>query len=119
MRKNWAFRWTVFTISLFFLSAFITAAHADYQTNLSYYGLIQDNLGDIDIDLYSVPVVYDWDSDGKKDLLVGQRYDDVDGSHGYVSFYQNTGTNAAPSFTSGTTIQACTNTCSLDVSAGG
>ncbi len=37
------------------------------------------------------PVVYDLDRDGLKDLIVGE-------INGYVYFYKNTGTNAAPVF---------------------
>lgn len=44
---------------------------------------------------YSVPFVVDWDSDGKKDLIIG----DVDG---YVTYFRNSGTNTAnPEFSSG------------------
>lgn len=46
----------------------------------------------IDVILYSSPIICDWDNDGDKDLLVGQFF------HGYISFYENIGTNYAPVF---------------------
>jgi len=41
---------------------------------------------------YGAPCIYDWDGDGKKDMVVGQ-FD-----YGYIRFYRNVGTDAAPSF---------------------
>ena len=46
----------------------------------------------IDVIAYSSPITYDWDDDGDKDLLVGQFF------YGYISFYENIGTNYAPVF---------------------
>lgn len=46
----------------------------------------------IDVILYSSPITCDWDSDGDKDLLVGQFFS------GYISFYENIGTNYNPVF---------------------
>ncbi|HID31917.1 MAG TPA: VCBS repeat-containing protein [bacterium (Candidatus Stahlbacteria)] len=46
----------------------------------------------IDVGYYGSPYVYDWDGDGKKDLLVGQFH------YGKVRFYRNTGTNNNPVF---------------------
>jgi len=46
----------------------------------------------IDVILYSSPITCDWDNDGDKDLLVGQFF------YGYISFYENIGTNHAPVF---------------------
>jgi hypothetical protein len=46
----------------------------------------------IDVIVYSSPITCDWDSDGDKDLLVGQFF------YGYISFYENIGTNYAPVF---------------------
>ncbi len=107
---------TILFIAMTLLSASGTAAYADYQTNLNYAGRIQDSLGDIDVGEYSAPVVYDWDSDGKKDLIVGQRYDHpTEGRGGYVSYYKNVGTNAMPVFDSYSLIQSCSDTCNLKV----
>lgn len=98
-----------------------TNAFSDYSTNLVFSGYIQDSSGDIDVGNYSAPFVYDWNSDGKKDLLVGQRYTDADNmQHGYVSFYENIGTNSSPLFNSPSYIEACNTVCNyLDVAAGG
>jgi hypothetical protein len=38
------------------------------------------------------PLVYDWDEDGVKDLILGQF------SYGYVRFYRNIGSNSNPVF---------------------
>ena len=46
----------------------------------------------IDVIFYSSPITYDWDGDGDKDLLVGQFF------YGYISYYENIGTNFAPVF---------------------
>jgi hypothetical protein len=89
--------------------------HADYQTNLVYEGYLQDSSGDIDVGSFSVPVIYDWNNDGKKDFLVGQN----NAGNGYVSFYDNQGTNISPFFTTSTYIQACFNTCIINVSSAG
>lgn len=95
-------------------------AFADYATNLVFSGYIQDASGDIDVDAYSVPVVYDWNSDGKKDLLVGQRFNHpVEGQNGYISFYENIGTNDSPFFDSSGLIQACFDSCNLLVFGSG
>jgi hypothetical protein len=98
-----------------------TNAFSDYSTNLVFNGYIQDSYssGDIDVGMYSAPVVFDWNSDGKKDLLVGQRYNDGTTNHGYVTYFENQGTNASPSFGSGTYIQSCAPCSPLDVAAGG
>jgi hypothetical protein len=107
----------------FFILLFLTLpAHADYQTNLLPWGYIQDSAGDIDVGLFSVPVVYDWDSDGKKDLLLGQKYyrDSSGTIHGYVSFFQNTGADGAPSFDEPVLLEECSPVCSpIDVYASG
>ncbi|MDI6782448.1 MAG: VCBS repeat-containing protein, partial [bacterium] len=61
---------------------------------------------DIKVDGYAVPVVFDWNMDGKKDLIVGD-------FHGKVWFFANTGTDAAPVF--GTPTQMLSNNAPLDV----
>lgn len=93
-------------------------AQAGYSTNLYFSGYIQDQAvaGDLTAGVWSVPIVYDWDSDGAKDLLVGMK---GAGSIGYVSFYRNIGTDSSPSFSGYTNIQACSNTCSLQVPGDG
>ncbi len=95
--------------------------YADYQTTLLAGVYIQDGSSVIKANNWSVPVVYDWDSDGKKDLLVGSNY--IDGNrinHGQVSFYKNIGTDAMPVFKGATYLQTCGSNCSLlDVPAFG
>ena len=53
---------------------------------------LKSNGVNIDITWYGSPFVYDWDSDGKKDLICGQF------SSGYVNFFKNYGTNNSPVF---------------------
>ncbi|MBI4778078.1 PQQ-binding-like beta-propeller repeat protein [Candidatus Desantisbacteria bacterium] len=55
---------------------------------------------------YAVPVAFDWDMDGSKDLIVGD-------FHGKVWFFRNIGTDAAPVF--GTPTQMLSNNTPLDV----
>ncbi len=61
---------------------------------------------DVKVDGYAVPVVFDWNIDGKKDLIVGD-------FHGRVWFFANTGTDAAPVF--GTPTQMLSNNVPIDV----
>ena len=105
---------------LFILAVSVVNSYASYQSSLSFTGYLQDANGDIDAGDFSVPLVYDWNSDGIKDLLVGSRTGTAQtGYHGYVSFYENIGTNSSPVFGSSSYIQACSTTCSaLDVSMG-
>jgi len=67
--------------------------------DLTRVGYIQANNVDIDVGSLSVPLVDDWNEDGKKDLIVGS-------DTGYIYLYLNTGTNAAPLFTNQTRIEA-------------
>jgi hypothetical protein len=53
---------------------------------------IYDGGSPIDVGYYGAPCIYDWDGDGKKDMIVGQL------TGGYIRFYRNVGTDAAPSF---------------------
>lgn len=53
------------------------------------------------VDTYtSVPCVVDWNADGKKDLLVGCFY------NGNIYYFNNTGTDSRPVFTTGTKLKA-------------
>lgn len=54
----------------------------------------------IDVSWYGSPYAYDWNGDGKKDLLTGQF------SYGYVRFYPNLGTNNNPSFGDSSFLEA-------------
>ncbi len=68
----------------------------------------------LDADTFSVPVVYDWDNDGNKDLLVGYN---AGGGFGHVRFYRNQGPDESPVFNGYTLVQACNGSCNLSVSA--
>ncbi|RKX71836.1 hypothetical protein DRP53_00140 [candidate division WOR-3 bacterium] len=46
----------------------------------------------IDVGYYGAPFIYDWDGDGKKDLVTGQF------TSGKVRFYRNVGLNNNPIF---------------------
>ena len=119
-RNKFQFCAKVFVVLSLTIMSMNTSAYADYLTNLVFNGYIQDSSGDIDVGSFSVPVVYDWNSDGKKDLLVGQRFNDASGAHGYVSFFENVGTNSLPLFNSPTYIEACNTVCNyLDAAAFG
>ena len=52
---------------------------------------LKDGSGHLDPGSTVSPVVFDWDNDGRKDVLVGN-------DNGKIYFYQNKGTNAAPTF---------------------
>lgn len=60
---------------------------------------IQENDEPIDVGLAASPTVCDWNNDGRLDLIIGN-YD------GYVSYYQNIGTNTTPYMDTGKRIQA-------------
>ncbi len=95
--------------------------YADYQTTLLPGVYIQAGSSVLKANNWSVPLVYDWDSDGKKDLLVGSNYIDENRiNHGRVSFYKNIGADTAPVFKGAIYLQTCGNNCSLlDVTAFG
>jgi hypothetical protein len=53
---------------------------------------VYDNGVAIDVGNYGAPTMYDWDRDGRKDLICGQ----FEG--GYIRFYRNVGSDSAPEF---------------------
>jgi len=55
---------------------------------------------DIDVGYYGSPCVVDWNGDGLKDLIMGIF------SYGNIYVYLNSGTNAAPVFTTYTVLAA-------------
>ena len=95
--------------------------YSDYQTTLSPGQYIMDGPSELRARNWSVPVVSDWDSDGKKDLLVGQNYTDENGgNHGYVLLYKNTGSDASPLFYGPSRLKTCADECRpIDASASG
>lgn len=106
-----------------FLAALISHVlyYRDFETTLHAGVYIKDGTSYLDAARWSVPVVADWDSDGKKDLLIGHNYIDSNkANHGHVRFYRNTGTDPAPVFDGHTNIEVCSTVCSpLDASAFG
>ncbi len=53
--------------------------------------IIKDGTGNMNPGSTISPVIFDWNNDGKKDVLIGE-------GSGNIFFYENLGTNAAPSF---------------------
>lgn len=49
---------------------------------------------------YTAPVMFDWNDDGKKDMIVGQF------NYGYITFFENVGEDSAPVFDSYDTLRA-------------
>jgi hypothetical protein len=89
---------------------FSRGAQAQYQTNLLPGVYIQSSGSDIDVGSWSAPLVYDWDSDGLNDLLVGRKGAD---NTAYVSFYKNQGTEASPLFNGYNDIMTCSDPCTI------
>jgi hypothetical protein len=102
--NQYVYKGTVFVFIFFSFLVFSNDTQAVYQTNLSAGVYIQNSGIDLDVWNWSAPTVYDWNSDGKKDLLVGRK----DASNiGHVSLYTNIGTDASPVFNGYTDIQTC------------
>lgn len=70
-----------------------TLATSTFICNPKNYSLIKANRADLDAGYDAKPVVVDWDSDNKKDLIVGDRY-------GQISLFCNLGQDYAPVFNS-------------------
>ncbi|MFO7676560.1 MAG: hypothetical protein R6X12_09625 [bacterium] len=54
----------------------------------------------IDLGYYTAPVMFDWNEDGRKDMVVGQF------SYGHIAFFENVGDDSAPEFASHEYLQA-------------
>ena len=54
--------------------------------------LVEDNGTPIEVGNYGAPVMFDWNRDGKKDLITGQL------DSGKIRFYPNVGADLAPVF---------------------
>ena len=61
---------------------------------------IKANGVNIDVGWHGSPYAYDWDEDGKKDLIIGQF------TSGAIRFYANTGTHYNPVFGNYVWLQA-------------
>lgn len=108
----WSLKIRILLFALLLIVLLNEHYYSDFHTNLLPGVYIQDGPADLKANNWSVPVVYDWDGDGKKDLLVGNSYTDQNTrSHGYVTFYKNTGTDSRPLFSGHTLVQTCTDTC--------
>ncbi len=111
--KLWSLKIRVLIFALLVIVLLNTHFYSDYQTTLLPGVYIQDGSSDLKANHWSVPLVFDWDDDGKKDLLVGNSFTDESGrNYGHVYFYKNTRTDSAPSFSGHTIIQTCTDICS-------
>jgi hypothetical protein len=111
--KLWPLKIRVLLFALFLTVLLNAHYYSDFQTNLLSGVYIQDGSSDLKANYWSVPLVFDWDNDGKKDLLVGNSFRDENGrNYGHIHFYKNTGTDAAPSFSGHTLIHTCTDICS-------
>ncbi len=55
-------------------------------------GLVENGGAAIDVGYYGAPMMFDWDLDGKKDMIVGQF------TSGKIRFYPNVGEDSAPVF---------------------
>jgi hypothetical protein len=112
---------TILCLIFLSLAVYNIYYYSDFQTNLLPGVYVQDGPSDLKSPNWSVPLVYDWNNDGLKDLMVGHNHIDINNTnHGFVSFYKNTGTDANPSFNGSVLIQTCSNECSaLDAAAFG
>lgn len=54
--------------------------------------LVEDNGVPIDVGYYAAPMMFDWNQDGRKDMVVGQF------GSGMIRFYPNVGEDSAPAF---------------------
>jgi len=84
----------IFYLILIVSAVFISGHCLSYEPVLDAGVKIQAGGLDLDVGTYAIPVVYDWNSDGKKDLIIGQR------GSGKVRVYTNLGTDAEPVFSS-------------------
>lgn len=81
------------------LSAILTVANAQTPT-FEYGQFIYDGTLPVDVGLYSSPFVYDWNGDGKKDLVTGQF------TNGNIRYYENWGDELDPVFNGFAYLQA-------------
>jgi hypothetical protein len=96
-KKSLYLQGTIISFAFLFLTVCSKSVYADYQTNLVFAGYIQDASNDLRVESFAVPCMYDWNSDGKIDLLVGEK---SISDRGYVRFYENISIDAyaTPSF---------------------
>lgn len=80
------------------LAACLSAAGAPSELHSGQY--IQANGAPLSVAVMSAPTVVDWNSDGKKDLVVGQF------TEGKIRLFLNQNTDADPVFGVGTFVQS-------------
>ena len=98
---------------LIFIIKLNMSHYDDYQTSLLPGVFIQEKNADLISNRWSVPLAIDWNNDGNKDLLIGNRtYARQSSSKGYISFYENRGTDSSPVFEGFNYVKACADTCS-------
>ncbi len=111
MNKRYLF--IALTFPLIFVLKLNMSHYNVYQTSLLPGIFIQDKNSDLISNKWSAPIVIDWNSDGKKDLLIGNKASDKNGSRkGFISFYQNKGTESNPVFNDFSYITTCSDSCS-------
>ena len=102
-----------FVFLLIFVVKLNMSYYDDYQTSLLSGVFIQEKKSDLISNRWSVPLATDWNIDGKKVLLIGNKnYDRKNGRKGYISFYQNKGTDSRPVFDGFNYVKACADICS-------
>ncbi len=92
-------RWEILAVLV--AAAFIVSVSCfSFEPVLRASVKVQADGLDINVGSYSIPRVCDWNNDGRKDLIIGQRTD------GKVRLYLNSGTDSAPVFITFSYIQA-------------
>lgn len=86
----------------FFIFLFLSLFSLVLALNLRFSGpqFVLDQGIPIDVGYYSAPLMFDWNGDGKKDLITGQ-FD-----YGKIRFYPNVGEDTAPIFSGFTYLRA-------------
>jgi hypothetical protein len=112
LKKTFLYIFAAAVITVPVIFVFNSYYYSDYETSLSSGIYIMDGPSELQAHHWSVPVVFDWDSDGKKDLLVGQNYIDEDKiNHGYVLLFKNAGSDSSPLFNGAVRLQTCAGEC--------
>ncbi|MBL7049376.1 MAG: hypothetical protein ISR96_07675 [Nitrospira sp.] len=98
-----------------------TMHYSDYRTNLQKGIKLTVHGTELTAAKWAVPVVYDWDKDGKKDLLVGRNLLDTAGvPSGLITYFRNIGSDSSPALDYPENIQTCSIECTeLSVNAFG
>jgi len=76
---------TIFVFLLILIVKLNMSHYDDYQTSLLKGVFIQENQTDLISNRWSVPLATDWNNDGNKDLLIGNRSNNKNGSKGKIN----------------------------------